>query len=123
MTVAGWPTLTLLMSDSPNATVIVILLVLTISANDELDALDVLDELDEPEPPRLPALVPVLPAEAELDDEPLDELADVDPPETESPASRLESDTIVPLIGACNCVFSRAAFALLTLASALYTDA
>ena len=85
VTVAGWPTLTLLMSDSPNATVIVILLVLTISANDELEALDVLDELDEPEPPRLPALVPVLPDEEELDDEPPDELAGVDPAETESP--------------------------------------
>ncbi|MGZ4183260.1 MAG: hypothetical protein ACXVUL_21575 [Solirubrobacteraceae bacterium] len=58
---------------------------LTISANDELEALDVLDELDEPEPPRLPALVPVLPDEEELDDELLDELADVDPAETESP--------------------------------------
>jgi hypothetical protein len=98
-------------------------LVLTISANDELEALDALDELDEPEPPRLPALVPVPPAEAEFDEELLDVFDDVDPAETESPGWRLESDTIVPPTGACSCVCSKAVFALWTLASALYTDA
>jgi hypothetical protein len=72
------------MSDSLNATVIVILPVLTISANE----LDPPEAVDEPvvEPPRLPAVVPVPPLAEELDDELLLELLDeVDSPLTESP--------------------------------------
>src|SRR4249919_3327800 len=53
--VAGWPTFTLLMSDSLKATVIVMVLLFTISANAELEPLDEPVLLDEPEPPRLPA--------------------------------------------------------------------
>jgi hypothetical protein len=108
------------MSDSLNATVIVIVLVFTISANAELDEFDEFDEL---ELPRLPAveLVP-LPVD-ELDDEllllELELLDDVDPAETESPGWRLDSDTIVPLIGAYSFVFLSAALALWTLALAL----
>ena len=96
MTVAGWPTWTLLMSDSLNATVIVSELVLTISANPELEL------LDEEDPPRLPAVVaPLLPLPDELEDD--DELLDepLDPPaDTVSPGERLDSDAIVPLVGA-----------------------
>jgi hypothetical protein len=103
------------MSDSLNATVIVIVLVFTISANDELDEFDELEELE----PRLPAVVPVPLLEEELDDELLELLDDVDPDETESPGSRLDSDTIVPLIGACSLVFLSAASALFRLARAL----
>lgn len=104
VTVAGWPTFTLLMSDSLNATVIAILLVLTISANDELE------ELEELEPPELEADEEPAPAPAEdppppLEDDPVDAELDgvalvVEPAETESPARSDESDTIVPLIGA-----------------------
>jgi hypothetical protein len=81
------------MSDSLNATVIVSVCVLTISANEEADEL----ALDELEPPRLPALEPV-----ELEDE-LPELSDVEavePADTESPGTNPCKDTIVPLIGA-----------------------
>jgi hypothetical protein len=95
------------MSDSPSATVIVIELVLTISANGELELPEVEDD-DELEPPRLPAAVPpVPPAEEEVDEPLVDvvdavdvEALDVDPADTESPAERDASDTIVPLIGA-----------------------
>jgi hypothetical protein len=83
------------MSDSLNATVIVIALVFTISANVELDELDELDEFDEfdefeefeeLELPRPPAVVPVVLLEEEVDDELLPELVDdVDPAEIESP--------------------------------------
>jgi hypothetical protein len=107
MTVAGWPTLTLLMSDSLRATVIVIELVLTISANGDVELPEV-EEDDELEPPRLPAVVPAVPAPPpveELDDDPLLDVVDVealevDPADTESPGVRFASDTIVPLIGA-----------------------
>jgi hypothetical protein len=119
VTVAGWPSLTLLMSDSLNATVIVIVPVFTISANDEPDELEEFDELDELELPRLPAVAPVPLLVEELDDELLLEpLDDVDPAETESPGWRLDSDTIVPLIGAYSFVFLSAALALCTLALA-----
>jgi hypothetical protein len=102
------------MSDSLNATVIIIVLVFTISANAELD------ELDELELPRLPAVVPVPALEEEPAGELVLELADdVEPPETESPGWRLDSDTIVPLIGAYSFVALSAAVALFTLASAL----
>jgi hypothetical protein len=93
------------MSDSLNATVIVIVLVLTISANAVLVPLDVADEpvdaadepLELPEPPRLPELaLPVLLLEAV---EPV-VLVPVPPADTESPGERLASDTIVPLVGA-----------------------
>jgi hypothetical protein len=86
VTVAGWPILTLVMSDSLNATVIVIALVFTISANVELDELDEFEEFDELELPRPPAVVPVVLLEEDEDDELLPELVDdVDPAEIESP--------------------------------------
>jgi hypothetical protein len=101
--VAGWPTLTLLMSDSLKATVIVIVLVLTISANGDAEAPEA-EEDEELAPPRLPALVPPPPLGDELEDDPLldvvdFEALDVDPAETESPGAREATDTIVPLIG------------------------
>ena len=120
VTVAGWPTLTLLMSDSLKATFIAIELVLTISAKAELELPE--DEEDEElEPPRLPAAV--APAE-EPDEVPLPDVVDgdaaeVEPADTALPADRLESDTIVPLIGAYSLVLVSAVWALLTLASAL----
>jgi hypothetical protein len=100
LTVAGWPTLTLLMSDSLKATVIVMLLVLTISAKGEAED----EDEDELEPPRLPAVAPAPPPVVEADDDPVLE-ADVEalevaPAETELPGERLASETIVPLIGA-----------------------
>jgi hypothetical protein len=113
------------MSDSLKATVIVIVLVLTISANGELELAEVVEEL---EPPRPPAVVPAVPAVDELDEdvlldvEAVEALA-VDPAETESPGERLASDTIVPVIGAYSLVAASAVFAVLTLASALYTAA
>jgi hypothetical protein len=79
------------MSDSLNATVIVIVLLFTISANAEPEPLDEPEPPDEVEPPRLPAvaLAPELGEELEeLDDElPLEllEPAEVDPADTESP--------------------------------------
>jgi hypothetical protein len=111
------------MSDSLNATVIVILPVLTISAN-ELEPPDEVDEPVDPEPPRLPAVVPVPPLAEELDDELLFALLDdVDPPLTESPGWRLASDTTVPVIGAYSFVFASPSSALCTLAFALSTEA
>jgi hypothetical protein len=92
VTVAAWPTLTLLMSDSLNATVIVSLCVLMISAKLEVELLD--DEVKEP----LLAVVAELLVELS-DDALLDELELV-PEETESPGERLSSETIVPLSGA-----------------------
>jgi hypothetical protein len=106
VTVAGWPTFTLLTSDSLRATVIVIEPVLMISTNGEVELAEpVLDEDEELEPPRLPAAVPAEPLPVEAEDDPLPELADpdpldVDPAETESPGDRFASETIVPLIGA-----------------------
>jgi hypothetical protein len=88
------------MSDSLNATVIVSESVLTISANPELEPLD-----EEPEPPRLPALAdPAAPLpepdpEPDEDDDELDELPEL-PADTLSPGARLDSDAIVPLVGA-----------------------
>jgi hypothetical protein len=86
------------MSDSLKATVIVREFVLTISANPELELPD--DE----DPPRLPAVsLPVvdapLPDELEEDDDELEEPPD-DPADTLSPGVRLDSDAIVPLVGA-----------------------
>jgi hypothetical protein len=92
------------MSDSLKATVIVIVLVLTISANGEVEPAEFEADV-ELEPPRLPAVVPLGPFVEELDDDPLLGVVDVealavDPADTESPRERLASDTIVPLIGA-----------------------
>ncbi len=116
VTVAGCPTLTLPMSDSLNATVIVIVPASTISANAELEV----DEDDEL--PRLPAVVPV-PPDAELDEDPLAATLDVVPADIESPGNEPDSDTIVPLLGAYSLVSASASFALRTFASALSTDA
>lgn len=86
----------MLMSDSLNATVIVRVFVLMISANPELE----LEELDELEPPRLPAVTPD-PLEEELEeDDPLEEEPLEPLPDTASPGVRLESEAIVPLTGA-----------------------
>ena len=98
VTVAAWPTLTLLMSDSLNATVIVSLYVLMISAKLEVELLD--DELEEPLLPRLPAVVPPELLVELLEDKPALDEAELVPEETESPGERLASETIVPLSGA-----------------------
>jgi hypothetical protein len=99
----------------------VIELVLTISPNAEPEP----PEDDEPEPPRLPA--DELPVPPPLPLPPDDELAaaalDVEPPETVSPGEALDSDTIVPLVGANSLVLSSAICALCTAACALSTDA
>ena len=100
------------MSDSLSATLIVIELVLTICANDELE----LSDEDEPEPPRLPAAElppadPEPPAEEPDEEEPLEAL-EVEPPDTLSPGAALDSDTIVPLVGAYSLVFASAISAL-----------
>jgi hypothetical protein len=108
------------MSDSLNATVIVSESVLMISANPELELL----EEDDPEPPRLPAVADPLPPLPELDDDDdeLDELPDP-PADTVSPGATLESDAIVPLVGAYSLVLATAVSAVCTAACALYTDA
>jgi hypothetical protein len=116
VTVAGCPTLTLPMSDSLNATVIVIVPASTISANAELEV----DEDDELA--RLPAVVPV-PPDAELDEDTLAATLDVVPADIESPGNEPDSDTIVPLLGAYSLVSASASFALRTFAFALSTDA
>jgi hypothetical protein len=115
--VAAFPTLTLLTSDSLNATVMVNLCALTISAKLELE-LELLD--DDPVVPRLPAVVALEPLDVvPLLEEPLLVELELDPDDTESPGDRLSSDTIVPLTGARSLVCLRAVFALCTLASAL----
>jgi hypothetical protein len=105
-TVADWPTLILLMSDSLKATVIVRRPASMISAKPELLELDDPLEPDEPlelepDPPRLPAeLAPVAaeePEPAELDPE----LEEPDEPaEMASPGETLSSEAIVPPAGA-----------------------
>jgi hypothetical protein len=98
VTVAGCPTLTSLMSDSLNGTVIVKWLVLTISAKPELELLDAPDELDPP-PPSPPAVVaPVVAAllEPELELEEPAELPEV----MASPGEIDSSETTVPAAGA-----------------------
>lgn len=92
--------MTLLMSDSLKATVIVIVLLLTICANGEVEPVE-LEEDDELEPPRLPEVDPAPLFVEELDDEVVDvEALEVDPADTESPGERFASETIVPLTGA-----------------------
>ena len=88
---------------------------MTISANAELEPDD-----DEPEPPRLPAvaLPPATPEPLEDEpdeDEPVEAFV-VEPPDTVSPGEALESDTIVPLVGAYSFVLASAICALWTLA-------
>jgi len=107
------------MSDSLNATVIVSEFVLMISANPELEPLDD----DEPEPPRLPAVAAPpapapLPEELEDEDELLEELPEL-PADTASPGVRLDSEAIVPLVGAYSLVLLTAISALCTAAWAL----
>ncbi|HEY1522786.1 MAG TPA: hypothetical protein VGF70_07210 [Solirubrobacteraceae bacterium] len=114
------------MSDSLKASVIVIELVLTISANGVAEAEE--EEEEALEPPRLPAVVPLVVPVEELDeDPPLDvedpEALEVEPADTVSPGERPDSDTIVPLIGADSVVSASAVLALLTFAWALYTAA
>ena len=113
VTVAGCPTLTLLMSDSLRETGSVIALESTISANAELDEpLDPEDD-EELEEPRLPAVpVPEPPVPPPLPPEPDEELElealELDPAETVSPGRRLDNDAIVPLEGAYSLVLSSA---------------
>jgi hypothetical protein len=111
------------MSDSLNATVIVSVLVLTISANPELEPLDE----EDPEPPRLPAvaapLAPLPEPELEDVDELLEELSEEPPLDTASPGVRLDSDAIVPLVGAYSLVLLTAVSAVCMAAWALYTAA
>lgn len=105
------------MSDSLNATVMVIVLVFTISANPAPEALDEEDELLEL--PRLPALALPVPPDP-LVEEPEPELArPVLPADTESPGERLPRDTIVPLVGADREVSDSAVSAFCTLSCAL----
>ena len=100
MTLAGWPTLILEMSDSLKATVIVIEPVLTISTRPEL-----LEDDDELllEPPRLPAVElepdPELTPEPELELEPEPD-PEPEPAETVSPGETLATLTTVPVAGA-----------------------
>jgi hypothetical protein len=109
--------LTLLMSDSLNATVIVSWWALTISVKFVLDE----EELDEEdEPPRLPELVPDEDEPEEPDDDvPVEEVDDDDPDDTASPGERLSSETIVPLVGARRRVAASEIWALRTLALSL----
>jgi hypothetical protein len=128
VTVVGWPTLMLLMSDSLNATVIVIELVLTISAKPELLEEEEELELLDPEPVELDAPeLPVVDDPEPLDPEPLepDELAELDPlePVIRSPGLVVSSETIVPLSGAYSRVSSSAVWALRRLMRALSTEA
>jgi len=103
VTLADWPSLTWPMSDSLSATVIDIVLLLTISANGVAAELE--EDADEPELPSPPAVVPVVVPVVEADEVPLLDVEDaeavpVEPDDTLLPAVRLASDTIVPLIGA-----------------------
>lgn len=83
---AACPTLILLTSDSLNATVIVNLCALTISAKFVLELLDD----DDPVVPRLPAVVALEPlVAAPLLEEPLLVEPELDPEETESPGDKL----------------------------------
>lgn len=103
VTVAACPTFTLVTSDSLRATVIVIVLELTIWTNGVAVAPAEAEPvpLVELEPPRPPAAVvpppPVLPVEL-LEAEP--DAADVEPADTESPAVSPAIEAIVPLTGA-----------------------
>jgi hypothetical protein len=131
VTVAAFPTFSLLTSDSLNATVIVIVRVLTISANGELELPD--DEEDELEvvEPRLPAVAPEEPVVGDADEAevPLElDVPDADalpvvPADTVSPGDTLARDTIVPLFGAYSLVLLSAACAVSTFACALSTAA
>jgi hypothetical protein len=120
-----------LTSDSLNATVIVIVRVLMISANGELELPD--DEEDELEvvEPRLPAVAPEEPLVGDPDEAevPLElDVPDADafpvvPADTVLPGDTLASDTIVPLFGAYSLVLLSAACAVSTFACALSTAA
>src|SRR5689334_14259773 len=99
-----------MISDSLNATVIVIVRELTISANCVLEEFDELEEL---ELPRLPAVVLEFELEEELADElVLELLEELNPAVTESPGWRVVSDAILPLIGAYSLVFARVSSAV-----------
>lgn len=98
--------MTLEMSDSLKATVIVRACVLTISTKplEDPELLDDEPEL-EPEPPRLPAVVEPDPPAALPEPEPLDALEDPEPdedppPEMASPGESAATDTTVPVAGA-----------------------
>jgi hypothetical protein len=112
VTVAACPTLTLLMSDSSNATVIDSVCRLTISANS-----DVVEEVVDAVllVPRLLLLVP-LESELEVsDDAELESLPD----ETGSPGERLSRVSIVPTTGARSRVCARAVSSVFTVCSSV----
>ena len=112
VTVAGWPNLTWLMSDSLNGTVIVIDPVLTISMKPEPEDDELLELAEaappepDPEPPAPPPSPPALAAPAPLPEPP--DAPDPEPPpeppaepvDTVSPGVRLDTDTTVPVAGA-----------------------
>ncbi len=101
---AGWPTLTLLMSDSLKATVIVSVLVLTISAKPGCSSSTSRSSRELLDPPRLPARAdgaasrPSRSREPELELE-LDDGA-VPPAEIASPGETSASETTVRRPGA-----------------------
>jgi hypothetical protein len=122
--------LILLMSDSLNATVMDMVLVLTISAKPELLVDDELLEL--PRLPEVPVLLAFVPVPAEPVPDPLEpelpELLALEEleallPEMSSPGLVDSSETTVPLAGAYRRVSSSAAWALRRLSRALSTDA
>ena len=125
-TVAGWPTLTLVMSDSEKATVIVIVLASTISTNGVLEEPlpdedeDAVEEPPEPRPPAAVAPPAAAPEPLELDPLLEEELAaePVDPAETVSPGASPAIETIVPLAGAYRLHLASVCSAVRRLASA-----
>ena len=103
VTVAGCPTLTLEMSDSLKATVIVIDPVSTISTNPVLDDEDeLLEPVELLEPPRLEPVLALPVAEDPVLLDPVDEdpeLAEL-LPETVSPGEMASTEMTVPVAGA-----------------------
>ena len=93
---AGCPTETLLMSDSLNATVIISVFVLMISAKPELESSRSSGAAQASGGGA--AGEPLL--EEELEEDPVEEEELPDPPETDWPGVRLDSEAIVPLTGA-----------------------
>ncbi len=96
-TVAVWPTLSLLMSDSLKATVMVSELVLTISANGLVELDDSVEPVEPLDPPRLPAADVALAPEPEPEPELALELDDEPPPAViGSPGETSATEAMVP---------------------------
>ena len=118
VTVAGWPTLTLLMLDSLIGTTSCIPLTSIRSMNPELVFDELVELLDDP--PEAPLWPPEPPVE-EPDDEAADVLPVAEPlPETVSPTAP-DTDATVPAKGAYSFVSLTACWALVTAASAVCT--